>query len=82
MISCFQSAMLAKHTLQEPNSLYARILHEKNFPEGTVLNAEAMEGICPCTWRSRLNGFFFFLRNTVQIEWLFGATKEGIIYIE
>ena len=71
----FSMAMLAKHgwrLLQNPESLCARVLKAKYFPDTGLLEAKAKEG-CSYTWRSILQGVEV-LKNSVI--WRVGMGRE------
>src|SRR6266508_4505780 len=53
-IHCFNLALIAKQAwrlVEEPDSLYARVLRAKYFPSGDLLNAELKKG-SSFTWQS------------------------------
>jgi hypothetical protein len=66
-LHCFNLAMLAKQVwrlLSEPESLCARVLRAKYFPDGRLLNAKLKSG-SSFTWQSILAGLECFKRGYI-----------------
>jgi hypothetical protein len=66
-LHCFNTAMLAKQIwrlLSEPNSLCARVLRSKYYPDGKLLQARMKSG-SSFTWQSVLAGLECFKRGYI-----------------
>jgi ribonuclease HI len=92
-IHCFNLALLAKQAwrlLEEPSSLYARVLHAKYFPSGDILNAPMKKGNS-FTWQSIWAGIQTFKKghiwrvgqgNNINIwedEWIPGSYSRKVL---
>jgi hypothetical protein len=76
-IHTFNLAMLAKQSWQlitNPNTLCAKVLRAKYYPDENILNACPKSGSY-CTWKSIIEGLHTFKRGHI---WKFGNGKKSI----